>query len=100
MHLQQLLTTFLKRQKYILSRGLCFQQLRNLREALNDINKAVELDPEGYAYYYFRSGLRNQMGDNAGYKSDLKTSAVLLNDKRLKGNLTKKRKICLSFIQK
>jgi tetratricopeptide (TPR) repeat protein len=86
--------------KIFLSRGLVFQQSRNLQEALNDFNKAVKLDPYGYAYYYFRSRIRNQMSDIAGFKSDLKTSAALLNEQRTKRKLDKEEQDLLSLIQK
>ncbi|MCX6301436.1 MAG: tetratricopeptide repeat protein, partial [Bacteroidia bacterium] len=86
--------------KVFLSRGLAFQQSENLQEALNDLNKAVQLGPDEYPYYYFRSRLRYQMGDNSGYKSDLKTSAVLLNEQRIKRKLDKEEQDLLSLIQK
>jgi tetratricopeptide (TPR) repeat protein len=86
--------------KIFLSRGLVFQQSRNLQEALNDFNKAIKLDPYGYAYYYFRSRIRNQMSDIAGFKSDLKTSAALLNEQRTKRKLDKEEQDLLSLIQK
>jgi tetratricopeptide (TPR) repeat protein len=86
--------------KIFLSRGLAFQQSGNFQEALNDFNKAVQLGPDEYAYYYFRSRIRNQMGDNAGFKSDLKTSAALLNEQRTKRKLDKEEQNLLSLIQK
>jgi tetratricopeptide (TPR) repeat protein len=85
--------------KMFLSRGLAFQRSGNLSEALNDFNKAVQLGPDEYASYYFRSGIRHQMGDNAGYKSDLKTSAALLNGQRTKRKLDKEEQDLLSLIQ-
>lgn len=95
-----IINNFPEEAKIFLSRGLCFQQLRILREALTDYNKAIEIDPEGYAYYYFRSGLRNQMGDHAGYMSDLKTSAVLLNVQKNKRKLDREEEDLFVFIQK
>jgi tetratricopeptide (TPR) repeat protein len=86
--------------KTFLSRGLAFQQSGNLPQSLNDINKAVQLSPDVYAYYYFRSGLRNQTGDKSGYKSDLKTAAVLLKDQSTKRKLDKEEQDLLSLIQK
>ncbi len=86
--------------KIYLSRGLAFQQLRNLQAALNDFNKAVLLEPDGYAYYYFRAGIRNQLGDNAGKRSDLKTSSALLNEQRTKRKLDKEELDLFSLIQK
>jgi len=86
--------------KIFLSRGLAFQLSGNLQEALNDFNKAVQQGPDEYAYYYFRSRIRNQMGDNAGFKSDLKTSSALLNTKKAKRKLDKEEQDLLSSIQK
>lgn len=86
--------------KIYLSRGLALQQLRKQKEALLDFNKAVQLDPDGYANYYFRSGMRYQMGDNDGYKNDLKTSASLLNKQKTIRKLDKEELDLLSLIQK
>jgi tetratricopeptide (TPR) repeat protein len=86
--------------KTFLSRGLAYQQSGNLQEALNDVNKAVQLNPGEYASYYFRSGIRHQMGDGAGYKSDLKTSAALLKEQSAKRKLDKAEQDLLSLIQK
>ena len=86
--------------KMFLSRGLAFQQSRNFQEALNDFNEAVQLGPDEYTSYYFRSGIRYRMGDNAGYKSDLKTSAALLKEQSTKRKLDKEEQDLLSLIQK
>ncbi len=86
--------------KTFLSRGLAFQQSGNLQVALNDFNKAVQLSPNEYAYYYFRSGIRHQTGDNSGYSSDLKTSAALLKEQSTKRKLDKEEQDLLSLIQK
>jgi hypothetical protein len=40
------------------------------------------------------------MGDNAGFKSDLKTSAALLNAQRTKRKLVREEQDLLSLIQK
>jgi tetratricopeptide (TPR) repeat protein len=86
--------------KIFLSRGLAFQQIRNFQGALNDFNKAVQLDADGYAYYFFRSRIRSQMGDKAGYMSDLNTSAALLNKQMTKRKLDREEQDLLSLIQK
>jgi tetratricopeptide (TPR) repeat protein len=86
--------------KIFLSRALAFQQIRNLQGALSDFNAAVQLDPDGYAYYFFRSRIRSQLGDNAGYKSDLSTAAALLNKQMAKRKLDKEEQDLLSLIQK
>jgi tetratricopeptide (TPR) repeat protein len=95
-----LIDNFSEDAKTFLSRGLAFQQSGNLQEALNDFNKAVQLSPGEYAYYYFRSGIRHQMGDNSGYKSDLKTSASLLMKQSAKRKLDKEEQDLLTLIQK
>jgi tetratricopeptide (TPR) repeat protein len=86
--------------KTFISRGLAFQQSGDLPQALNDFNKAVQLGPDKYAYYYFRSGIRHQMGDNAGYKSDLNTSATLLKEQKTKRKLDKEEQDLLTLIEK
>jgi tetratricopeptide (TPR) repeat protein len=86
--------------KTFISRGLAFQQSGDLPQALNDFNKAVQLGPDEYAYYYFRSGIRHQMGDNAGYKSDLNTSATLLKEQKTKRKLDKEEQDLLTLIEK
>lgn len=86
--------------KTFLTRGLAFQQSGNLPQALNDFNEAVQLGPGEYAYYYFRSRIRNQMSDNAGHISDLKASAALLKEHSKKRKLDKEEQDLLSLIQK
>jgi tetratricopeptide (TPR) repeat protein len=94
-----IIDNFPEEAKIYVSRGLAFQQLKNLQAALNDFNKAVQIEPDGYAYYYFRSRIRNQLGDN-GYKGDLKTSAALLNEQMAKRKLDKEEQGLLALIQK
>lgn len=95
-----IINNFPEEAKIFLSRGLAFQQLRNLQDALNDINKAVKLDPGGYAFYYFRAGIRLQMGDNSGYKSDLKTSGALIKEQSSKRKLDREEQDLSALIQR
>jgi hypothetical protein len=47
-----------------------------------------------------RARLQYQLGNNAGYKSDLNASYPLLNEQRKRGRLTEKEEGILSTIQK
>jgi tetratricopeptide (TPR) repeat protein len=82
------------------TRGLAIQQLGNLPKALNDLNHAILLDPSDYIYYYFRSTIKYQLGDKAGYKSDLKTSSSILYEQEKKRKLNEKEQEILSIIEK
>ncbi len=68
----EMIENFSAEPRTLLSRGLAFQQSGNLSAALSDLNMAVQLEPGEYPYYYFRSGIRSQMGDQSGAQSDLK----------------------------
>lgn len=83
-----------------ISRGLVFQQSGSLPQALNDFNMAVQLGPDEYANYYFRSRVLSQMGDNTGSKSDLNTAANLLKQQSSKRKLDKEEQDLLLLIQK
>jgi len=86
--------------KVLLSRSLAFQQSGDLSAALNDLNLAVRLEPEEYPYYYFRSGIRSQMGDRAGAEGDLKVSYDLIKAQQSKRKLEKAESDLFSSIQK
>lgn len=64
------------------------------------IDRQIMQNPGEYPYYYFRSGIRSQMGDKAGAVSDLKTSADLLKIQQSKRKLEKAESDLLSSIQK
>jgi tetratricopeptide (TPR) repeat protein len=96
----EIIENFSEEPRILLSRSLVFQQSGNLSAALNDLNMAVQLEPEEYPYYYFRSGIRSQMGDQAGAESDLKTSGDLLKIQQSKRKLEKAESDLLSSIQK
>jgi tetratricopeptide (TPR) repeat protein len=82
------------------NRSLTLQQSGNPSKALDDINNAIRLDPVKYAYFFHRSRIRYQLGDKAGFKSDLKTSLGLLDEQRSKRKLDQKELDMLSTIQK
>jgi tetratricopeptide (TPR) repeat protein len=96
----EIIENFSEEPRILFSRSLAFQQSGNLSATLNDLNKAVHLEPGEYPYYYFRSGIRSQMGDQAGAKSDLKTSYDLLKIQQSKRKLEKAELDLLSSIQK
>jgi tetratricopeptide (TPR) repeat protein len=96
----EIIENFNEEPRILLSRSLAFQQSGNLSAALNDLNIAVQLEPEEYPYYYFRSGIRSRMGDQAGAESDLKASGDLLKIQQSKRKLEKAESDLLSSIQK
>ena len=96
----EIIDNFSAEPRTLLSRGLAFQQSGNLSAALSDLNMAVQLEPGEYPYYYFRSGIRSQMGDQAGAQSDLKASYDLLRIQQSKRKLEKAESDLLSSIQK
>jgi tetratricopeptide (TPR) repeat protein len=96
----EIIDNFSAEPKILLSRSLAFQQSGNLPAALNDLNVAVSLEPKEYPYYYFRAGIRSQMGDRAGAKSDLQASYDLLKIEQSKRKLEKAESDLLSSVQK
>jgi tetratricopeptide (TPR) repeat protein len=86
--------------KILFSRSLAFQGSGDFQKALEDLNRAIQMDPSEYTYFYFRSRIKNQLGDKTGYDSDLKTTAVLLKEQSKKRKLDKIELDLLSSIQK
>jgi tetratricopeptide (TPR) repeat protein len=86
--------------KILFSRSLAFQGSGDFQKALDDLNRAIQMDPSEYTYFYFRSRIKNQLGDKTGYDSDLKTTAVLLKEQSKKRKLDKIELDLLSSIQK
>jgi tetratricopeptide (TPR) repeat protein len=95
-----IIENFSEEPKILLSRSLAFQQAGNLSAALNDLNMAVQIEPKEYPYYYFRSGIRSKMGDQAGAESDLRASYNLLKIQQSKRKLEKAESDLFSSIQK
>ena len=81
-------------------RSLTYMQSGNLQKALDDVNNAIRIDQGKYAYYFQRSRIRYQLGDQTGYKSDLKASSAFLNEQSKIRKLDKKEQEMLSMIQK
>jgi len=48
--------------------ALLFSNQANLQKALDDVNNAIRIDRGKYAYYFQRSRIRYQLGDQTGYK--------------------------------
>jgi tetratricopeptide (TPR) repeat protein len=82
------------------NRSLTFQQSGNLPKALDDVNNAIRIDANKYTYFFHRSMIKYQLGDKAGYKSDLNASSALLNEQGKKRKLSEKEQDMLSTIQK
>jgi len=82
------------------TRALAFQQAGSSPNALNDLNKAIQLASREYQYYFFRSRVKSQMGDHAGSKNDLKASYALLNEQLKIRKLDEKEMKMLQVIQK
>jgi Zn-dependent protease len=62
-----------------LQRGMGYYGLQQYPIALNDLNRAIALDPNNFEAYRLRSSLRRVMGDSSGAIADLKRSDELLN---------------------
>ena len=95
-----IIDNFPKDANMFFTRALAFQQAGNLPDALNDLNKAIQLASGEYQYYFFRSRIKSQMGDQTGSKNDLKASYALLNEQLKIRKLDEKELTMLSVIQK
>jgi tetratricopeptide (TPR) repeat protein len=82
------------------NRGLAWQQSGNSAEALKDFTEAIRKNPGEYANYYFRAGIRAQLGDQAGYISDLKKASALIQGEQEKRKLDKIEQEMLVAIQR
>lgn len=79
-------------------RGVAFQQMGKLQEALRDINNAIQVNPGNYIYYYMRSDLKEKMHDQPGFVSDLEQAYALLKDKQRKTQLNKQEQEVYNYI--
>jgi tetratricopeptide (TPR) repeat protein len=61
------------------NRSLIYMQYNNLPDALADVNNAIRIDPAKYMYFLHRSRIKYLLGDNAGFKSDVRASSTLFN---------------------
>lgn len=64
---------------YFSSRATINKNLGNLKEALSDINKAIEIQPKVYLYYFERSEIKELLGDTEGVQNDLKMIYEILD---------------------
>lgn len=60
-----------------LSRAMFYQSLKNYPKAMNDYNKAIELDSTNYITYYNRATLKSERNDKRGALSDYSKSLLL-----------------------
>jgi len=95
-----IIVNFPEEVKIFFNRSLAYQASGDLQKALGDLNQAIRMDPNEYTYFYFRSRIKNQMGDQAGYNSDLKTTGLLLKEQSKKRKLDKIELDLLTQIQK
>jgi tetratricopeptide (TPR) repeat protein len=58
------------------ARGLAFYYLENYRQAIEDMNKAIELNPNVAQYYYDRGDTKEKINDNNGACNDWKTAKI------------------------
>lgn len=58
------------------ARGLAFYYLENYRQAIQDMNKAIELNPNVAQYYYDRGDTKEKINDNDGACDDWKTAKI------------------------
>jgi tetratricopeptide (TPR) repeat protein len=86
--------------KIFFSRGLAFQQAGLLPNALTDLDKAIQLAPQEYPYFFFRARIRSQIGDRKGSQNDLRTSESLLKEQKSKRRLDQAEENLLKSIQK
>ncbi|MFH1102579.1 MAG: tetratricopeptide repeat protein [Pseudomonadota bacterium] len=61
-------------------RGLAYQEMENLPEALSSLNRAIELNPEKGVYYYGRGRAYLVSGEKEKAITDFKRAAVLGNE--------------------
>lgn len=64
---------------YYSSRAEIKRHLNDIKGALKDINKAIEIQPNVYLYYFERHEIKNLLKDNAGAEEDLKIIFDLLD---------------------
>ncbi len=95
-----IIDNFPERTQILFDRSRAYEQSGNLQKALEDINNVIRIYPEEYSYFYSRAIIKNQLGDQAGYNNDLKTTAILLNELSTKRKLNQKEQNILSSIQK
>ena len=59
--------------------GICYGQLGRYKESINELNRAIAIDPEKGVYYYGRARVYLLAGMNASAQSDFQQAAALEN---------------------
>lgn len=93
-----IIDNFPERKGILFDRSQAFQQSGNLQKALDDLNQLIHFGPNDYTYFYFRSRVKDQLGDRAGCDGDLKTTAILLKEQSTKRKLNQDELDLLSSI--
>lgn len=96
----QIADNFPDRKQVLYDRGLAYAQSGNMPKALSDLNDAIRSNPKEYNYFFTRAKIKEQLGDKAGYNSDLKTTAALLSELKTKRQLNQEEQKLLSSIRK
>jgi len=94
-----IIDNFPERTQILYDRGRTYLQSGNLQKALDDLNNVIRSYPKEYSCFYLRAIVKNQIGDQAGYKNDLKTTVALLKELSTKKELTQEEQNILSSIQ-
>ena len=63
--------------KYYVSRAYSYVNLRELQNAIDDLSKAIELDPDNIFAYFNRSVVYNMLGEFALSDADKKMACSL-----------------------
>ncbi len=60
-----------------LNRGMAYERIGNLQQAVEDFSKAIDLEPEEGKIYYIRSVAHRHLGMAKEAMEDLKKAAAL-----------------------
>ena len=63
-------TSYFRLSKYYCIKGTLMADEGNLNEALENYNKAIEVNPENHIAYYNRATIKIDLGDLEGAKND------------------------------
>ena len=63
-------TSYFRLSKYYCIKGTLMADEGNLNEALENYNKAIEVNPENHIAYYNRATIKIDLGDFEGAKND------------------------------
>jgi len=65
-------------------RGYCYSKIEKYKEAIEDLNRAIELDPEDAQNYSFRGAVFGIIGNMALAMENIKVAAQLGDNKAQK----------------